>query len=53
MVATGQPVFHFTPPPKQAHLFHGAQFPPFFSDITETGYYGFPPHPSDGRVKIG
>jgi len=47
---TGQLVLHFKP--ENPSLFTEEKFPPFTSDISNTGFYGFPSHPMDGRVKI-
>jgi glycine/D-amino acid oxidase-like deaminating enzyme len=49
MWATGQPVFHFRPSSPEAFL--PPRFVPWSADIANTGWYGFPLHPS-GVVKI-
>jgi glycine/D-amino acid oxidase-like deaminating enzyme len=46
----GMPVFHLRP--ADPELFRAERFPPFCADITNTGYYGFPLHPTAGIVKI-
>lgn len=51
MWATGQPVIHFAPPDPAA--FRAPVFPPWAADVARTGWYGFPAHPSDGRLKVG
>jgi glycine/D-amino acid oxidase-like deaminating enzyme len=47
--SVGMPVFHLRP--HDPSLFEPARFPMFGADISRTGYYGFPLHPS-GVVKI-
>lgn len=47
--SSGMPVFHLRP--ADASLFEAARFPVFGADISSTGWYGFPLHPS-GVVKI-
>jgi glycine/D-amino acid oxidase-like deaminating enzyme len=47
--SSGMPVFHLRP--TDPSLFEAARFPVFGADISTTGYYGFPLHPS-GVVKI-
>ncbi len=47
--ATAQPVFHLRP--REPALFHADRFPVFGADISNTGWYGFPLHPS-GVVKL-
>lgn len=51
MVACGQPIFHLQP--TDPTPFCAAQFPVFTADISQTGWYGFPYHPTAGVVKIG
>jgi len=51
MKPSGQIVFHFQP--ENPSEFDGKKFPPYMADIHATGFYGFPAHPKDGRVKIG
>lgn len=53
MWAAGQTVFHFQPAKTEQDRFQVPLFPAFCADIQKTGVYGFPAHPSDGRVKIG
>ncbi|HET9589405.1 MAG TPA: FAD-dependent oxidoreductase [Anaerolineales bacterium] len=48
--ANGMPVFHLKP--DRPELFRAGQFPVFGADISATGYYGFPLHPTEGVVKI-
>ena len=50
MKATGHPVFHLRP--ADPALFTPPNFVVFTADITHTGWYGFPLHPSEGVVKI-
>ena len=45
----GQPVFHLRP--ADPAPFVAERFPTFGADISTTGYYGFPLHPS-GVVKL-
>ena len=47
--STGQPVFHLRP--KTPQLFVPERFPVFATDISSTGYYGFPLN-RDGVVKV-
>jgi glycine/D-amino acid oxidase-like deaminating enzyme len=47
---TGHPVFHLRP--SEPELFKQNQFPVFGADIANTGWYGFPLHPSEKVVKI-
>lgn len=47
--AVGQPVFHLRP--RSAAQYQAKQFPVFFADIANTGYYGFPMS-REGVVKI-
>lgn len=49
---TGHPVFLLRPRAEDAHVFEGARFATFGSDIARTGWYGFPLHPREGLVKI-
>lgn len=51
MWATGQPVYHFMPVRPDDYV--APEFPPWCADVSRTGWYGFPAHPSDGRVKVG
>jgi len=51
MVPNGQIIFHFMP--EKPKDFAPEVFPTYFADINKTGFYGFPAHPSDGRVKLG
>jgi glycine/D-amino acid oxidase-like deaminating enzyme len=48
--STGLPVFHLRPAAPE--LFTGAGFPVFSVDVSRTGYYGFPVHPTAGVVKV-
>ena len=48
--STGHPVFHLRP--NDPAPFQASRFPMFGSDITRTGYYGFPATP-EGLVKFG
>lgn len=48
--STGMPVFHLRP--AEPKLFAAERFPGFCADVTDTGYYGFPLHPTAGVVKI-
>lgn len=48
--ATGHPVFHLRP--SRPELFQFPQFSVFTSDISHTGWYGFPLHPTENVVKI-
>jgi glycine/D-amino acid oxidase-like deaminating enzyme len=48
--SNGMPVFHLRP--TEPSLFYSRVFPVFGADISETGYYGFPLHPTEGVVKI-
>lgn len=48
--STGQPVFHLRP--DDPALFEAARFPIFGADISTTGWYGFPLHPTQGVVKV-
>ena len=51
MRSVGLPVFHLQPGDGVRARFEAAQFPCFFADIAQTGYYGFPLH-REGVVKI-
>eukprot|EP00455_Lapot_gusevi_P000415 TRINITY_DN10196_c0_g2_i6.p1 TRINITY_DN10196_c0_g2~~TRINITY_DN10196_c0_g2_i6.p1 ORF type:complete len:432 (-),score=111.54 TRINITY_DN10196_c0_g2_i6:64-1359(-) len=53
MWPVAMPVFHFQCPPTLRHMFDETVFPPYCVDIAETGFYGFPAHPIDGRMKVG
>ena len=46
----GMPVFHLRP--SDTDLFKPERFPAFGADISMTGYYGFPLHPTEGVVKV-
>jgi len=46
----GMPVFHLKP--ADPDLFRAEQFPSFGADISTTGYYGFPLHPTEGVIKV-
>jgi glycine/D-amino acid oxidase-like deaminating enzyme len=46
----GMPVFHLKP--AEPDLFRAERFPSFGADISTTGYYGFPLHPTEGVVKV-
>lgn len=48
--ANGMPVFHLKP--AEPELFRAEQFPVFGADISATGYYGFPLHPTEEVVKV-
>lgn len=48
--STGMPVFHLRP--AEPELFAAERFPGFCADVTDTGYYGFPLHPTARVVKI-
>lgn len=48
--ATGHPVFHLQP--SCPELFRYPQLSVFTSDISHTGWYGFPWHPTENVVKI-
>lgn len=48
--ANGMPVFHLKP--ARPELFHAEQFPVFGADISSTGYYGFPLHPTEHVFKV-
>lgn len=48
---TGHPVFHVQP--SRPELFKPPKFSVFTSDISNSGWYGFPLHPREGVVKIG
>ena len=48
--STGHAVFHIRP--ADPGLFAAEVFPVFGADLTRTGFYGFPLHPTEGVVKI-
>jgi glycine/D-amino acid oxidase-like deaminating enzyme len=48
--ANGMPVFHLKP--ARPELFRAEQFPVFGADVSATGYYGFPLHPTEDVVKV-
>ncbi|MCA1827012.1 MAG: FAD-dependent oxidoreductase [Myxococcales bacterium] len=48
--STGHPVFHLKP--RDPRPFAAGELPVFCADISSTGWYGFPVHPSTGLVKI-
>ena len=50
MQVTGHPVFHLKP--ADPTMFVADRFPVFAADIANTGWYGFPLHPTEGVVKI-
>ncbi len=50
MKITGHPVFHLKP--RDPTLYLPECFPVFAADIAQTGFYGFPLHPTEGVVKI-
>ncbi len=50
MRATGHPIFHLKP--SQPQLFTPPHFVVFTADISGTGWYGFPLHPTEGVVKV-
>ena len=50
MRVTGHPVFHFSPESNNNKDLHS--LPVFAADISNSGWYGFPPHPESGVVKI-
>jgi len=49
--ATGHPVFHIHP--SRTNFFNMKNLPVFSTDISNTGWYGFPIHPKKGVIKIG
>ena len=53
--ASGQPVIHIQLPPSLATstLFNEHNFPVFFADISQTGWYGFPVQRNTGIMKLG
>jgi glycine/D-amino acid oxidase-like deaminating enzyme len=55
MTPKAQPIFHFglVDSLLQSGVISKKTFPPFLADISETGFYGFCPHPTDGRIKLG
>jgi len=48
---SGHSLFHFRP--KDPRLFTPPNMGVFMADISNSGWYGFPLHPSEGVVKIG
>lgn len=50
LVSTGHPVFHFKPADQR--LYESENFPVFAADISNTGWYGFPWHPTEHVVKV-
>jgi glycine/D-amino acid oxidase-like deaminating enzyme len=50
MKVTGHPVFHLQP--NQPDLLAMPDFPVFAADISNTGWYGFPTHPTEKVIKI-
>lgn len=50
MRSVGMPVFHLKP--DDLELFRPPQAVVFSTDVTRTGWYGFPLHPREGVVKI-
>lgn len=50
MRVTGHPVFHIKP--SRPELFKPPYFCNFAADVSNTGWYGFPLHPTAGVVKI-
>ena len=50
MKGTGHPVFHVQP--SKPDLFSMKKLPVFSTDISNTGWYGFPLHPKEGVIKI-
>ncbi|MBL7776612.1 MAG: FAD-dependent oxidoreductase [Saprospiraceae bacterium] len=50
MKSTGHPVFHLQP--ERPEDYQPPRFSVFTSDISHTGWYGFPLHPREGVVKI-
>ncbi len=50
LTATGHPVFHLRP--RAPERFVWERFPVFGAAIAETGWYGFPLHPTGGVVKV-
>lgn len=50
MVSTGHPIFHLRP--ADPDLFAPPRFVVFTADVSRTGWYGFPLHPTEGVVKI-
>lgn len=50
MKATGHPVFHLRPADPEP--FRSPAFAVFTADISRSGWYGFPLHPSEGIVKV-
>ncbi|MDX1663545.1 MAG: FAD-dependent oxidoreductase, partial [Candidatus Promineifilaceae bacterium] len=50
MAATGHPVFHLKP--DNPELFSTPAFVVFTADVSRTGWYGFPFHPTEQVIKI-
>ena len=50
LISTGHPVFHFEPGAPES--FQAGSFPVFGADISNTGWYGFPLHPTANVVKV-
>lgn len=50
MHSVGQPVFHLKP--ANPELFSPPRFTVFSADVSATGWYGFPLHPTEGVIKI-
>ncbi|CEI98359.1 hypothetical protein RMCBS344292_12468 [Rhizopus microsporus] len=50
VIASGQQVVHFTPPPQLKETWE--KMPVWCGDLSNTGYYGFPVN-ADGKMKIG
>ncbi len=50
LTSTGHPVFHLRP--REPARFAWERFPVFGAAIAETGWYGFPLHPTEGVVKV-
>jgi glycine/D-amino acid oxidase-like deaminating enzyme len=52
MWASAQPVLHFARPANSPH-YDPVQFIVYAYETAKSGFYGFPCHPSDQRIKIG
>lgn len=50
MEVTGHPVFHIQPP--NPDMFSREHFAVFTADISNTGWYGFPTHPTEKVIKV-
>lgn len=50
MHSVGQPVFHLKP--ADPGLFTPPNFAVFSADVSQTGWYGFPVHPTAGVIKL-